>query len=429
MYDYSQFPDHKVMAIDAKSFFASVACLTQLGTPHDPLTTKLAVVSDLSREWSVVLAASPALKKEFPRIKTGSRHGEIPKRKDIHIVESAMSTYIKYSNMVTNVLLDYVAPQDLYAYSVDENFIQLKSYSNYFKVDLTTLAERVQADIRTRTGIPVTIGIGPNPLIAKLCLDLKAKHSPTGIEHWHYEDLPTKLWPLRRLSDMWGIAKKTEAKLHQLGIYSVGALAKYPMKYLVQHFGKVKGEELHLHAWGIDFSRLDERYVPHSTSISESQILMRDYTRIEEIQTILLEQCENLAFRALRTKKVARTIHLTIQYSHSGDGNGFSRQMQLDTETNFTKEIYDACVELFHRHYTGEPVRVIGVSLKNLVSDDERQLDLFEDEAEREKRYRLATVIDQIRQKHGKNSLLRGSSYFQHATARERNGKLGGHKA
>ncbi len=141
-------------------------------------------------------------------------------------------------------------------------------------------AMKFKREIYNHTRIECTIGIAPNPLMSKVALDIEAKKNKDGIAFWQYEDIPTKLWSIRPLNKFWGISYKTEEKLNRKGIHSIEDLANYPLKYLKQSFGKI-GEELHLHSNGIDFSRISEKYVPATTSIGKSQILMRDYT-IEE---------------------------------------------------------------------------------------------------------------------------------------------------
>ncbi|EJQ38277.1 hypothetical protein IEI_05803 [Bacillus wiedmannii] len=183
----------------------------------------------------------------------------------------------------------------------------------------------------------------------------------------------------------------------------------------------------HLHSNGIDFSRISEKYVPATTSIGKSQILMRDYT-IEEFPIVLLEHIEEVCYRMRRQNKLAQTIHFSIGYSKDHAG-GFRKTHTMNRPTNLTMDIYNVCSYFLHEFYTGEPIRSINVSLTNLNNEGEEQISLFDNIIQREKEVKLTKVMDEIRTKFGKNSILRGISYTHSATARHRNTLLGGHRA
>ncbi|MEC2256564.1 DNA repair protein, partial [Bacillus cereus] len=272
MYDYSILPNRIILCADLRSFFASVSCI-KMGL--DPMHTKLAVVGDVNRNGSIVLAATPPLK--ALGVKKMARLYEIPRRKDILVVNPIMGTYIKCSNYITKLALKYVPIEDFHQLSIDEFFMDITDSIHLFASDPWEFALKFKREIYEHTRIECTIGIGPNPLMSKVALDIEAKKNKEGIAYWKYEDVPTKLWSIRPLHKFWGISYKTEEKLNRKGIHSIEDLAKYPLTYLKQSFGKI-GEELHLHSNGIDFSRISEKYVPATTSIGKSQILMRDYT-------------------------------------------------------------------------------------------------------------------------------------------------------
>lgn len=421
MYDYSILPNRIVMCVDFRSFYASVSCIKR---GLDPKYTKLAVVGDVKRSGSVVLAATPPLKK----LGVGklSRLYEIPKRPDIIIVNPQMETYIKCSNYITKLALQYVAPEDLHTYSIDEQFLDMTSTLHLFANNPIEFAMKFKREVYEKTRIECTVGIGPNPLMAKVAMDREAKRNETGIAYWSYEDVPEKIWPIRPLNEFWGISTKTETKLNRKGIYTIGDLAHYPLKYLKQSFGII-GEDMHLHSHGIDFSKISEKHVTESKSIGKSQILMRDYS-IEEIQIVLLEHIEEVCYRLRRERKLAQTIHFSVSYSRAYSG-GIRKTCTFPRPTCLTMDIYEVCMGYLHKLYTGEPIRSISVSLTNLIKDGEEQLSLFDNVERREKEMKLAYVMDDIRSKFGKNSILRGISYCNESTARERNMLLGGHKA
>ncbi|HFK1685140.1 TPA: Y-family DNA polymerase [Bacillus tropicus] len=421
MYDYSILPNRIILCVDLRSFYASVSCI-KMGL--DPMHTKLAVVGDVNRNGSIVLAATPPLK--ALGVKKMARLYEITRRKDILVVNPIMGTYIKCSNYITKLALQYVPIEDFHQYSIDEFFMDITDSIHLFANDPYEFAMKFKREIYDHTRIECTIGIAPNPLLSKVALDIEAKKNKNGIACWKYEDVPTKLWSIRPLNKFWGISHKTEEKLNRKGIHSIGDLAHYPLKYLKQSFGKI-GEELHLHSHGIDFSRISEKYVPATTSIGKSQILMRDYT-IEEFPIILLEHIEEVCYRLRRQNKLAQTVQFSVGYSKSYNG-GIRKTHTLNRPTNLTMDIYHICTYFLHQQYTGEPIRSINISLTNLIQEGEEQISLFDNIMKREQEMKLTKVMDEIRTKFGKNSILRGISYTHSATARHRNTLIGGHKS
>ncbi|GAB6254080.1 Y-family DNA polymerase [Bacillus cereus] len=421
MYDYSILPNRIILCVDLRSFYASVSCI-KMGL--DPMYTKLAVVGDVNRNGSIVLAATSPLK--ALGVKKMARLYEIPRRKDILVVNPIMGTYINCSNYITKLALQYVPIEDFHQYSIDEFFMDITDSIHLFANDPYEFALKFKNEIYAKTRIECTIGIGPNPLMSKVALDIEAKKNQNGIAYWKYEDVPTKLWSIRPLNKFWGISYKTEEKLNRKGIHSIGDLANYPLKYLKQSFGKI-GEELHLHSYGIDFSRISEKYVPATTSVGKSQILMRDYT-IGEFSIVLLEHIEEVCYRLRRQNKLAQTVHFSVGYSKTYNG-GIRKTHTLSRPTNLTMDIYKICTYFLHQQYTGEPIRSINISLTNLLQEGEEQISLFDNITQREQEVKLTKVMDEIRTKFGKNSILRGISYTHSATARYRNTLIGGHKS
>ncbi|MEC1984356.1 Y-family DNA polymerase [Bacillus cereus] len=421
MYDYSILPNRIILCVDLRSFYASVSCI-KMGL--DPMYTKLAVVGDVNRNGSIVLAATSPLK--ALGVKRMARLYEIPRRKDILVVNPIMGTYINCSNYITKLALQYVPIEDFHQYSIDEFFMDITDSIHLFANDPYEFALKFKNEIYAKTRIECTIGIGPNPLMSKVALDIEAKKNQNGIAYWKYEDVPTKLWSIRPLNKFWGISYKTEEKLNRKGIHSIGDLANYPLKYLKQSFGKI-GEELHLHSYGIDFSRISEKYVPATTSVGKSQILMRDYT-IGEFSIVLLEHIEEVCYRLRRQNKLAQTVHFSVDYSKTYNG-GIRKTHTLSRPTNLTMDIYKICTYFLHQQYTGEPIRSINISLTNLLQEGEEQISLFDNITQREQEVKLTKVMDEIRTKFGKNSILRGISYTHSATARYRNTLIGGHKS
>ncbi|MGG4039877.1 DNA polymerase thumb domain-containing protein [Heyndrickxia ginsengihumi] len=421
MINYDELPHHSILCIDMKSFYASCAAIMR---GLDPMECYLAVVGNLQQKGSVVLAASPKLKKDFG-IKTGTRLFEIPKDDRILIVEAQMASYLKTSTEIVKLFNQYAPKEDIHVYSVDESFIKVDGLRRLFG-DPYTIARKIKDDIKAKFGLPCTVGIGPNMLMAKLALDLESKKAESGIAEWTYEDVQKKLWPVRPLSKMWGIGSRLEKSLNRMGIFSVGQLARHDLKLLEKKFG-VMGNQLYHHAWGVDLSDLGAPILQGQISFGKSQILMRDYKKEHEIKTVMLEMCEEVARRARKSRKAGRTISLGIGYSESEYGGGFYRSHTIDEPTNITMVIYEECLKLFRQYYTGKSVRRISISLSKVTDDTNLQLSLFE--PRRDKQRDLGYVVDKIRDRFGSAAILRAVSYTEAGTALKRSKLVGGHKA
>ncbi|PLR76402.1 UV damage repair protein UvrX [Bacillus sp. V3-13] len=418
MVNYNEMPHKQILCIDIKSFYASCSAVMQ---GLDPLNCYLAVVSHMENPGSIVLAASPLLKKEFG-VKTGSRLFEIPNDPCIILVEPRMAAYMRISTEITRVFHRYVPQEAIHTYSVDESFIQVDGVTNIFG-DAKTIAKKIRDDIERQFQLTCTIGIGPNMLMAKLCLDLEAKTE--GIAEWTYHDVPEKLWSVSPLRKMWGIGRRMEKNLNGMGIFTVGQLARYDLKKLEQRFGII-GNQLYYHAWGIDFSDIGAPVMEGQLSYGKSQILLRDYKEEHEIKSVILEMCEEVAKRARDEKKAGRTVSFGVSYSEDEFGGGFYRSRTMKEPTNVTMQLYRVCLELFQEHYEGKTVRQISISLGNIVDDHHLQLSLFN--ADKGKKRDLGYVVDRIRNRYGPVALLRAVSYTAGGTARQRAQLVGGHK-
>ncbi|AQU79696.1 UV damage repair protein UvrX [Planococcus faecalis] len=406
-----------IACIDMKSFYASCAAV-ELGL--DPMKACIAVVGNQERKGSVVLAASPMMKKRFG-IKTGSRLFEIPDHRDILLVEPKMKSYLLKSMQITDLLLSYVPKEAIHVYSVDESFVDLTGTEKLWGPPADTM-RRIQDELLEKFKLPSTVGMGPNMLMAKLALDIEAKK--TGFAEWTYADVPLKLWPVTPLSKMWGIGFRTEATLNSMGIYLVGDLANSDLEWLEEKFG-IMGHQLYQHANGIDLSELGAPIVEGQVSYGKGQILYRDYVEEKEIMTIILEMCEDVAMRTREARVAGRTIHLGVGYSKTAYGGGFSRSHSVDEATNQTMKIYEVCQELFRAFHQDKPVRQISVSITNLEEESSMQLSLF-DERKFEQR-RLDAAMDSIRKKYGYSAIYRGISGTAAGTAIARTKLLGGH--
>lgn len=419
MYNYDHCLNKDILCVDLKSFFASVSCIEK---GLDPLTTKLAVVADTKRQGSVVLAATPPLK--AIGISTGSRLFEIPQRKDIYIINPTMKKYIQLSTQISKIALDYVAPEDFHQYSIDEFFMDVSESYHLFAHGPFSLAIQLQDRIFKHTQIRSTIGIGPNLLLAKLAMDIEAKHTKLGISEWRYEDVPDKLWPIQPLRKMWGINKRTEVKLNHKGIFTVGHLANYSVEYLKRDFG-ILGVDLHLHANGIDESIIRQPHKTYDKSLGKSQILMRDY-QLNELKTVLNEQVDEVYFRARKLNLYPTRISVNVGYADVG---GVRKQFTNKSGFMSTYVIVDTLWAYLSQHLeTDRLYRTIAISFGKFIPNQIQQLTLFDDPFQI-KTEAVEKHLDFLRLKYGKNIVMRGSSLLPSGTLLERKGLIAGHKA
>jgi len=412
-----------IMCIDLKSFYASVECAL-LGL--DPFKTPL-VVADHSRGGgSIVLAVSPYLKKFG--VPGRCRIFELPTNIKIIFQKPRMEKYLEYSTKIVEIYMRFVSEEDLYVYSIDEVFLDLTNYMNFYKKTDVQIAKMIMDEIYKETKVYSTCGIGPNMLMAKLALDIESKHSPDFIAKWEYEDLPKKLWKVTPLSEMWGIGRNMEAHLNKMGMFKIGDIANSDVKRLKRKFGII-GEELYYHTHGIDSSLIQDKnkIKPIAKSYGTGQTLFRDYFP-PDIYQIILELVDDVSRRLRISKKRAKTIHFGIGYSKES-GGGFSRQFSLDQPTSSESEIYKACLHLFNEYYEREPIRRVHVSVTNLVEQPEMQINLFEDINQAIKEAEVFSAIDEIKFKYGKNAVNRASSELKASTVKARNDMIGGHNA
>ncbi|MBG9452882.1 UV damage repair protein UvrX [Lysinibacillus sphaericus] len=418
--NYESMPNRPIMCIDMKCFYASIVAMLH---GLDILKTPVAVVANFDQPGSVVLAASPLMKEKFS-IKTGSRRYEIPQHTDIRLFEPKMSFFIQMSMTITKLISNYVPVDAIHVYSVDESFVDLTGTEKLWGSPEET-AKEIQKAIFDQFNIPSAVGMGPNMLIAKLALDLEAKK--TGFARWTYEDIPKKLWPVRPLSEMWGIGKRMEANLNAMGIQTVGGLANTDLKELEKRFG-VMGNQLYYHAWGIDLSKLGEPLITNGAlSFGKGQMLMRDYHTRKEISVVLLEMCEDVMKRTRDAGYVGRTISIGLSYSRNAMTKGFHRSKTIAVPTSETLVMYKTCLELLDEHFAGEPARQLSVRITNLEREHSIQLDLFDER--KPQRQIIGPTMDAIRNRFGATSILRAVSFTKAGTAINRDRLVGGHLA
>ncbi len=409
-----------ILCIDLKSFFASCECVEM---DKDPFTYPLVVANPKQGDGAITLAVTPYLKMQG--VKSRGRLYEIDKHIKYYIAKPRMSLYIAKSKEVIGIYLDFVSDEDLLVYSIDECFLDVTNYLKMYKMSDEELAEKILNTIHKKTKLTATCGIGPNMLLAKIAMDIEAKHNKNNIAKWTYDHIKTKLWPLTPLSKMWGIGKRMEHNFNMLGINSVGDLAHYDQNILKDKFGII-GVELWNHANGIDLSKIaDFKKIAKTESFSHSQVLFKDYNE-NNIKIIISEMVDVLSERLRKNNKMTKCISLGIGYSKEID-NGFYHSVRLDSPTASNYEILRYCLIIFDKFYEYLPIRKVTICCGDLQKRDNIQLSLFENIKEENKPNNINSTIDAIKTKFGKNSLLKATNLLNDSTARERNQKIGGH--
>lgn len=413
--------DEKIIVIDLKAFYSFVECVER----HlDPFTTPLVVCDKARGPGTIVLSVSPYLKSLG--VPSRCRSFELPKMENMVYAIPRMSLYLAKSAEVVSIFLDFVGEDDLHVYSIDEAFLNIEPYLSLYKCTPRELAARILKTIKRKTGLYATCGIGPNLFLAKIALDQEAKHASDFIAEWDYADVPTKLWPITPVSEMWGISTHLEVRLNNIGLFSVGDIAKADKGLLIHFFG-VMGEQLWNHANGIDEANIRDKYIPKETGISIGQVLMRDYQKAE-MPIVIREMNDDLCLRLRMQRKLAGVVHLFIGYSDSATFGGFSHQMALLRPTDDEDEIYGALMVLFDKYAGNHPIRNVGLSIGKMMSPEYEQIDLFISPEEQDKKRRLQYTLDAIHAKYGSNAVLRGTALMKGSTAIERHGRIGGHR-
>lgn len=413
--------NRNILCIDLKSFFASVECIER---GLDPFTTPLIVADTKRGDGAITLAVTPKMK-EYD-VPSRGRVFEIPKNIKYIRVDPRMSLYIEKSKEVVNIFLNYISHEDLHVYSIDESFLDVTNYLKLYKLSDIELAKKIMNEIKEKTSLTATCGIGPNMFLAKVALDIESKSAKDFIAKWTKDDVKTKLWNISPLDKMWSIGSKTMKKLNDLGIKKVGDINKYTKEFYKKRFG-ILGEELWYHANGIDNTIISkDTYIPKSKSYGLSQILFKDYT-IYNIPLIIKEMVSTLSRRLRLNKKSTSLVSLGIGYSRN-IGGGFYHSRKLDETTDDENIIYSSCMYIFKSFIEDLPIRKVSISLGKIESKKYKQLNLFEEVSSISENNKITYTIDSINEKYGSNSLLMASSLLSYSTIRYRNNTIGGHK-
>ena len=408
-----------IAVVDLKAFYSYVECLDR---GLDPWSTPLVVADKERGPNTIVLSVSPYLKKQG--IPSRCRIKELPRKYKYIYAVPRMERYLEKSADVINVLYHFVSEEDVHVYSVDEAFLDLTSYLEYYKKTPLQMVSTIINQIKEDTGLQATAGIGDNFFLAKVALDIYAKKEKNGIARITSEEIKEKLWPITPLSKVWSIGVRTEAKLNAMNLFTVKDIAVSDVDYLKSKFG-VMGEQLWRHANGIDDADIHEKYEPKERSLSLGQVLFRDYQK-DEVITIIREMVDELASRMRNQGKMTHLVAIFIGYSKNK--GGFARRASLLSATDDTETLLEAVLELYKRYVSDLPIRNVSISFGDLSDASHQQLSIFEDEKEQNERHNLQKALDLLHSKYGKNSVLRASALLEESTVKERNEYIGGHR-
>lgn len=490
------------IAIDLKSFYASVECVER---GLDPLTTNLVVADESRTDKTICLAVTPSLKslgipgrprlfevkqrireinwerrKKAPGHMLGRRSifaGELNAHPsyelDLIIAPPRMAKYMETSSRIYEIYLKYVSPEDIHVYSVDEVFIDATSYLKAYRLTAREFAAMLILDVLRTTGITAAAGIGTNLYLAKVAMDIVAKHIPAdknGVRIAELDELSyrKKLWAHRPLTDFWRIGGGYSAKLEQNGMFTMGDVARCSLEneeLLYGLFG-VNAELLIDHAWGWEPCEISDikAYRPENSSLSSGQVLPEPYD-FEKGRLIVREMADLLSLELVEKRVLTDLLVLTVGYdvenlsdtekrrAYLGEvkldhyGRAVPRSahgsLRLGLYTSSTRRIVAAAAELYDRLVNRAfTVRRITISAEHLTDeesadvDEPEQLDLFTDythpERERELLFRereLQRAVVRIKDRYGKNSILKGMNFEDGGKTIERNAQVGGHRA
>lgn len=448
------------ISIDLKSFYASCECVAR---GLDPLTTRLVVADEERTDGTICLAVSPALKAYGvpgrPRLfEVRERLREVKARTgeevDFIVARPRMGLYVDVSTKIYAIYLKFVSPEDIHVYSIDEVFIDAAPYLRPRRQSAEELAMEMIRAVLRETGITATAGVGTNLYLAKIAMDIVAKKmrpDKNGVRmaSLNEESYRRLLWDHLPLTDFWQVAGGTVRRLEKLGVHTMGELARLSLQNegaLYRAFG-VNAELLIDHAWGQESTTMADikAYRPVSQSLSAGQVLTRPY-RFEEARIVIREMAEELAMELMEKGLVTDGIVVHLGYDRENlDWDGPKKSDHygrcvpasahgtagLAAFTDELEPITRAVLELFDRLANRAlTLRRLNVAAIRLEREGERpeQLDLFESFEARTRRRALQRAVLTVRDKYGKNALLRGHDFLEGATARERHEQIGGHR-
>lgn len=416
------------ICIDLKSFYASVECVER---GLDPFKTNLVVADPTRSQSTICLAITPAMKKLG--VKNRCRIHEIPAGIEYITAMPRMQLYIDYSARIYSIYLRYISKEDIHVYSIDECFMDVTNYLSLYHMTEKEMAVELMDAVMKETGITATAGVGTNLYLAKVAMDIVAKHVEDHIGILNEISYRQKLWDHRPLSDFWRIGSRTEKKLAGYGIHTMGDIAYTSVTsedWLYKMFG-IDAELLIDHAWGLESCDIHDikNYHTEEHSLSNGQVLMRNYS-FEEAAVVVREMTDVLVLDLVSKGLITGSITLWIAYDHRYERPSSHGTVRLTSLTNSSITIMDEVDKLYQKitdRHTG--IRRIEICANRVMPEGYLQYDLFTDPAAVEKEKNLQQAILDVKKRYGKNAIMRGANLLDCSTYRERNNQIGGHRA
>lgn len=413
------------LCIDLKSFYASVECAER---NLDPFKTNLVVADPERSRGTICLAITPAMKQLG--VKNRCRIFQIPKQIKYIVAPPRMQLYIDYSAQIYSIYLHYVAKEDIHVYSIDEVFLDITDYLPLYHMTPRELGKQIMDEIFHETKIRATCGIGTNLYLAKVALDITAKHTSDFIGELTEETFCQKLWHHKPLTDFWRIGPGIANRLATYGIFCMEDIAHGNEDLLYKVFG-VDAELLIDHAWGRETTTMEDIKNYHSDNhcLSSGQVLPRDYS-FEETRLIIKEMTDLLCLDLVDKGLITNSITLYLGYARLSQTTFVNGTIQLPTDTNSDRLMIPAVLELYDR--IADPacsIRRINLNCNQIHPEEYHQYDFFLDNELLIKDRKIQEASLEIKKRYGKNAILKGMNLEKGGTTIERNRQIGGHKS
>lgn len=414
--------DRMYVCIDLKSFYASCECVER---GLDSMTTDLVVADPARGNGAICLAVSPSLKSKG--VKNRCRLYEIPSGMKYIIAVPRMKLYMEYSAKIYSVYLKYISKDDIHVYSIDECFIDITDYMKIYGLSAKEMAMMLMDKVLKETGIYATAGIGTNLFLAKVALDITAKHSKDRLGYLDKKIFKDKIWHHRPITDIWNVGRGIAARLESHGVYDLAGVALMSEKTLFKEFG-VNAEYLIDHANGEESCTIKDihNYKSKSSSISNGQILFEDYN-FNDAKIVLREMVDMLSLDLVDNNLFTNSISLYVGYSKDViRPSGGTKK--LSEYTNSSKKLVQYFLDYFDSTVKkGYPIRKINIGFNNLSENTGFTIDIMGESEEERREKDLQKTVIAIKKKFGKNAILKGTSLEEKATGQMRNKLIGGH--
>ena len=421
--------ERSYLCIDLKSFYASCECVER---GLDPLTTDLVVADPERSDKTICLAVSPSLKAKG--VRNRCRVFQIPQGMEYIMAPPRMALYIRYSARIYQTMLRFVSEDDIHVYSIDEAFLDVTGYLGFHKCSARQLGERIRQAILQDTGIPATCGLGSNLYLAKVALDITAKHSPDFFGVLDEQSYQATMWDHRPITDFWRVGPGTARRLKKLGLETMGQVALYANpERLYKELG-IDAEILIDHAWGKEPVTIADikAYRRRSHSLTNGQVLPCGYTPAEAriIVTEMLDQsCLDLVAKGLVASSVSLAVHCSV--GEWGQALYDGATVRFGSPTNARSIVLPRVLAAYDRMACSDAkIHRVMIVCNDVQEEDRVQQSLFEgyDPVLERERQRQETILD-VKRRFGKNSLVRGTDLMPKATQMERNLQIGGHRS